>query len=183
MNQEMIDKIKSYALSNEDINIILEPDTKIISYPDFATMNSIDDAFDRMGRCVFLFLTTSETSGHWLCMFKKDNTISYFDSYGEKPEAQRCWLSQEQLDELGEGEPYLMNLLRKSGFKVFYNTVQYQKERQDVNSCGRWCVMRLICKDMDDKQFYNTVMGLMKQYDVKTCDDVATIFTFEHLGK
>lgn len=184
MNQEMIDEIKSYALSNEDINKILEPDTKIISYPDFATMDSIDDAFDTLGRCVFLFLTTSETSGHWLCMFKRNNnTISYFDSYGEKPEAQRCWLSQEQLDALGEGESYLMNLLRKSNYKVFYNTVQYQKEREDINSCGRWCVMRLICKDMNDVQFYNTVKELMKQYNVKSQDDVAAIFTFEHLGK
>lgn len=184
MNQETIDKIKAYPLSNDDINIILEPDTKIISYPEFATMNSIDDMFDNLGRCVFLFLTTSETSGHWLCMFKRsNNTIEYFDSYGEKPEAQRCWLSQEQLDELGEGEPYLMKLLKESNCKVFYNTVQYQKEREDINSCGRWCVARLICKDMSNLQFYNTIKDLIKQYGVKSGDDAVAIFTFEHLGK
>jgi hypothetical protein len=103
---ELLQQIKGYALSNDDINEILEPDTKIFTYPKFCEINHIDEVFDRLGRCVFLFLTESETAGHWLCMFKrKENTIEYWDSYGEKPDAQRNWLSEEQLEALGEESP------------------------------------------------------------------------------
>lgn len=176
-------QIRAYALSNSDINEILEPDTKIISYPEFGNMSHIDEAFDKLGRCVFLFLTESPTSGHWLTMFRRQNSIYYFDSYGEKPEAQREWISEEQLEALGEEEPYLKKLLMDSHYKVYWNTHQYQKERQDYNSCGRWCTARLICKDMDDVQFYNVVKDGMKEYGVNQPDDWACLFTYEMLGK
>jgi hypothetical protein len=176
--------IKAYALSNDDINEILEPDTTIFSYPRFCTMNHIDEAFDQLGRCVFLFLTESESSGHWLCMFKRpNNEIHYYDSYGEKPDAQRKWLTEEQLEALGEEEPCLTELLKASGYKVYYNTVQYQTDKQDINSCGRWCVARLICKDMDDRQFHNLVRDQMRERGLKNPDDWAAIFTYEFLGK
>jgi hypothetical protein len=182
--EERLKEIRAYALSNGDINEILEPDTKIIIYPEFGGMQSIDEAFDSLGRCVFLFLTTSESSGHWLTMFKRgDNTIEYFDSYGEKPEAQREWLTEEMLEDLGQSEPYLMNLLKASGYKVYYNTVRYQKVKDDYNSCGRWCVARLICKDMSNLQFYNTVKEGMKEYGVNQPDDWVSLFTYEFLGK
>jgi hypothetical protein len=181
--EETIAKIRAYPLSNEDIQHILEPDTKIWTYPEFKTMSTIDEAFDSLGRCIFLFLTKSPTSGHWLCMFRKGNEIQYFDSYGEKPEAQREWLSEEQLEALDEEEPWLLNLLKKSPYKVYWNTVQYQKEKEDYNSCGRWCVARLICKDMTDKQFYNLVKEQMKERGVKSMDDWVSVFTAEFLGK
>lgn len=181
--EETLANIKAYALSNEDIQTILEPDTKIFTYPDFGTMETIDDAFDSLGRCIFLFLTQSPTSGHWLTMFRKGNVIEYFDSYGEKPEAQRCWLSEDQLEALGEEEPFLMNLLKKSPYKVFYNTVKYQKNREDLNTCGRWGVARLICKDMDNRQFYNLVKEEMKKKNITSMDDWVALFTVEFLGK
>jgi hypothetical protein len=182
--QEQIKKIKEYALSNDDINKILEPDTKIFTYPEFGDMESIDEAFDQLGRCIFLFLTQSDTVGHWLCMFKRgDDTIEYFDSYGEKPEAQREWLTPEKLEELGEGEPYLYNLLKASGYKVYYNKFPYQADKNDVNSCGRWAVSRLIMKDYSNLQFYNAVRQDMKERGLKNMDDWVSIFTFEILGK
>jgi hypothetical protein len=181
--ENQIADIKAYALSNEDINTILEPDTKIFSYPEFAKMSSIDEAFDKLGRCVFLFLTKSETSGHWVCMFKKGNDIEYFSSYGDKPEEERKWLNEEQLDELGQDEPYLMNLLKQSGYKVYYNTHSYQSDREDINTCGRWCVARLITKDISNKEFYNLVREQMKERGLKNADDWVALFTYEFLGK
>ena len=181
--EETLKKIKGYALSNEDINEILEPDTKVFAYPKFAEMNHIDEAFDKLGRCIFLFLTQSETSGHWLCMLKKGDSIYYFDSYGGKPEHPREWLSQEQLDVLGEGEPYLWNLLKQSHYKVYYNTMKYQSDAANVNDCGRWCVARLICKDASDVQFYNIIKSDMKKRGITKMDDWVCLFTYDILGK
>jgi hypothetical protein len=184
MDSEQLKQIKAYALSNEDINHILEPDTNIFTYPKFCEMESIDEAFDSLGRCIYLFLTENESTGHWLAMYKsKAGVIHYFDPYGEKPEAQRKWISQEQLEALGEGEPCLMNLLKESGYKVFSNAVAYQKDKKDYNTCGRWCVARLVCKDMDDRQFYNLVKKEMKEKGIKTPDDWVAEFTYSLLGK
>lgn len=182
--EETLANIKAYALSNDDINEILDPDTKIFSYPKFYEMNHIDEAFDRLGRCVFLFLTESPTSGHWLCMFKRGgNTIEYFDSYGGKPDSQRQWLSEDQLEMLGEEEPCLTDLLKASRYRVYYNTHEYQKDKKDVNTCGRWATARLICKDMSNNDFYHLVQHQMKDRGLKSPDDWVALFTYEMLGK
>ena len=113
-------------------------------------------------------------------MFKRPEhaAIEYFDSYGQKPEAQRDWLTEEQLEELGEGFPYLWNLLKKSGYKVYYSTHPYQSDRNDINTCGRWAVARLICKDLSNKEFYNLVMKSGYKPD-----DWVALFTYDILGK
>lgn len=179
-----IESIRNYALSNTDIQEILEPDTKIITYPRFSEMSHIDEAFDKIGRCIFLYLTENESTGHWVTMWKDGpNSVYYFDSYGKKPDAPRDWLTEEKLEELGEDEPYLTQLLKESGYKVAYNTIPYQKTEDGMNDCGRWAVMRLITKDMDDKQFYNLVKEKLKEYGTKSMDDVACLFTYSYIGK
>jgi hypothetical protein len=180
VSPEKLAEIKAYSLSNDDIQKILEPDTKILTYPDFCHMRHIDQAFDKLGRCIFLFLTEGPNVGHWITMFKRprENAIEYFDSYGQKPEAQRDWLTEEKLHELGESEPCLWNLLKKSKYKVFYNTVPYQSDRNAINTCGRWGVARLICKDLSNKDFYTLI-------DRSGCtpDDWVALFTYGMLGK
>jgi hypothetical protein len=116
-------------------------------------------------------------------MIKRGKDIEYFDSYGDKPEAQREWLDEIQLEQLGEGEPYLYNLLKESGYRVYSNTVKYQTDRNNTNTCGRWAVARLITKDMDNKQFHNLVKQQMKERGLTNPDDWVAIFTYELLGK
>lgn len=183
MTENIPTEIKAYALSNDDIQRILKPDTRIFTYPDFATFDTIDDAFDDLGRCIFLFLTESKTAGHWLCMMKRGDTIEYWDSYGEKPEAQRSWLSQDELEELGQGEPYLLNLLQQSGYKVYYNTHKYQKTSPIDNECGRWCCARLVCKDISNDEFLKLVKKGMKDNKLRTPDDWVSAFIADILGK
>jgi hypothetical protein len=179
-----IDKIKAYALSNQDIQDILEPDTKILTYPEFCTMDHIDEAFDSLGRCVFLFLTKSATSGHWLCMFKRGaNTIEYFDSYGDKPEDQRKWLTPEQLQALNQGEPCLLELLKASRYKVYYSPYDYQSDKNDINTCGRWVAARLLKKELTNKQFYHFVISDMKQSGLTSKDDWVALWTYQMIGK
>jgi len=144
---------KEYALSNDDINKILDPPTRILTYPELAECSTVDDMFDELGRCIILYLTNGPTSGHWVCMWRKGNRINYFDSYGDAPDVPREVVG----GAYGQEEPYLMNLLQNSGCQVYYNTHPYQSNRADVASCGRHCVARLICKDMSDKKYYQLI--------------------------
>ena len=169
---------EGYSLSNDDINKILEPDTKIWTYPDFKDMSSIDDCWDSMGRCIFLFLTKSEREGHWIAMWKDGDTIHYFDPYGMKPEAGRAWLSTDKLEALDMGTPYLWNLMKQSGYKVIYNRYPYQSKDGDVATCGRWAVVRLLWKNLSDKQFYDKIKS-----SGMNPDEYVTMITSQILGK
>jgi hypothetical protein len=170
-------KIKAYPLSNTDIEKILGK-TKILTYPDLDDISNWEDAFDDEGRCVLLFLTENEQTGHWIGLIRNETTIEYFDPYGEAPEGDKKWLSKEKLRQLDENEPYLTRLLRASGLKVYYNQYPFQSDKNDINTCGRWVVARLLLRKKTLAQFYKYVMSSgMKP------DDFVSALTFKILGK
>jgi hypothetical protein len=165
---------KDYALSNDDINRILDPPTHILTYPELARFSSIDEVFDDLGRCIVLYLVNGPTSGHWVCLWRKGDRINYFDSYGDPPETPREAVGGAYDQE----EPHLMNLLRDSGCKVYYNSHPYQSDRAAVATCGRWCVARLLLKDYSDKKFYDII-----KHSGQSPDTFVTNLTAELLKK
>jgi hypothetical protein len=139
-----IDEVKDYPLSDGDIRQILGSDIKIMTYPDLGKLKSADQMFDAKGRCILLFLTSSPTEGHWCCLLNKKKGIEFFDPYGERPGEILDELPKERLDALDQNQPYLTKLLRASGKPVFYNTHEFQKDKANVNTCGRHCVVRCL---------------------------------------
>lgn len=174
-----MEKAKAYSLSNDDINQILDPDTNIIVYKDLNKYQHIDEIFDRLNRCVMLYPIANEANGHWVCLWKKGNTINYFDPYGTAPEEPKEWVGQTKSRLMGMGQNRLTQLLKESGYKVFYNTYPYQQLDEDVATCGRWCVTRLVCKDMSATTFHKAVMKFKKG----SPDNFAVSFTKKILGK
>jgi hypothetical protein len=174
-----MEEAKGYALSNTDINDILQPDTNILTYPELRGHNRIDTIFDSLGRCILLYPLEAENNGHWVCLWKKDNVINYFDPYGLPIEEPKEWISQNRNVMMGQGFNYLTELLKKSGCEVYYNTFSYQKMDNDTATCGKWCVARLVCKDMTARQFYNTVMKFKKG----SPDNFAIRFVYDYIGK
>jgi len=176
---EQIQSMKAYSLSNDDINAILSPDTNILTYNELSGLNSIDDALDSLGRCILLCPVMSENSGHWVCLWKEGSILHYFDPYGYKPEEFRKWVKpRTKLFGMGAGEETLMRLLRESPYEVVWNNVAYQKDRKDINSCGRHCIVRLLLKDYTAKEYADLV-----RMSRLSADDFVTIVTMEILGK
>lgn len=135
---------EGYSLSDTDIQKVLGG-VKLFRYPELHHMDSIEDAFDDSGRCMILYLTENMDTGHWVCMIKRENTIEYFDPYGGyKPDSERKWLSQAQLEKLGQDEPTLSRMIKAGGYKVESNPHHFQKEAPGVNTCGRHCCVRLL---------------------------------------
>jgi hypothetical protein len=143
MERGGINRVKKYPLGDDDIRKLLGSDISIITYPQLEGMSSIDQCFDRKGRCIILFPNASPTMGHWCCMIRKAGGIEFFDPYGEAPEEQKDGLSQGRLEALQIERPLLTNLMKASGKPVYYNTYPFQKDRSDVATCGRHCVVRL----------------------------------------
>lgn len=170
-----------YSLSDGDIQKLL-PGVKIIAYPDLANYSRIEDALDDQGRVVILFETESKTVGHWIALHATpDGGIEFFDSYGLRPDSQKRWLSKSKLVELNEDEPLLMDLLRDSearGKPVTFNATHFQSDRDNVQTCGRHCVVRLMSKGSSLPNYTAWLKG-----EPGTPDDVVTRITNTHLGR
>jgi hypothetical protein len=178
MAERGLGRIKSYPLSDGDIRKILGRDIKIITYPDLGNMSSINQAFDKKGRCIMLYLTENDSTGHWVCMLNKPGAIEFFDPYGEAPEAALETVSEENKEALGEDQPLLTRLLRASGKKVYYNTYPFQKDKADVNTCGRHSVVRCLYAPYSLAK-YKKVMDSSGM----TPDNFVSALTAEKLGK
>lgn len=144
MSGGALERVKAYSLSDGDIRRVLGDDIKIFTYPQLKRLRNADDLFDDKGRCLILFLTNSETEGHWCCLLNKKKGIEFFDPYGDTPNEIKAEIPKSRRDALDMSSPYLMRLLKGSGRPVYYNTYPFQKESRDVNTCGRHCIVRLL---------------------------------------
>lgn len=152
-----VKKALTYPLSDSDIKAILGSDTSILTYPDLENVETIDQIFDRYGRCVMLFPTMSANEGHWCAMLKKGREIEFFDPYGEAPEDQKDGMSRSKQEQLDMDQPYLTDLFRKSGYRIYYNTYPFQKGSPNIATCGRHCVVRLLYAPYDLDQYKKAV--------------------------
>lgn len=179
MNKKIIhEEIASYPLSDSDLRKILGDDISIVLYPELDDIDDIDEVFDDKGRAMILFLTTDAHTGHWMCIYKRDDGIHFFDPYGTAVDKARDWLSKEKLIELQQEKPFLRKLLLGSGEKVYYNIFPFQQDKMDINTCGRHCSTRLLYKDLDLDEYYNMI-----RKSKLSPDDFVSIITFEILNK
>lgn len=177
-----LEKAKQYALSDEDLETILGKHIFICVYPYLNEVKHIDNVFDYEGRCMLLFNTIDENAGHWCCMIKKKDTIHFFDSYGLKPDEPMKWLSEEKRDELDMETRRLTQLLKQSGYKVYYNTYEFQRDKNST-TCGRWTACRLLYKDYTLDQFYKMIHHYKKKYKLESIEDVVIYLTYEIIKK
>lgn len=169
---------KSYALSDDDIRQLLGSGIKITTYPDLEHISRIDKLFDRHGRAILFIPQQNEQQGHWTCLIKRGKTIEFFDPYGEPPEAQKDTLSEAHLEKMRMNEPLLADLLTNNPYKIIYNKEQLQKLQNDVNTCGRHCVARLLYHKYP-VQKYREIIHQSRM----SPDDFVVKLTYDELGK
>lgn len=166
---KLIDKTKKMPLSNYDIKNFL-PNAKIITYDELKNYNSIDELLPNDKDYAIILYLNSENNGHWIAIMKnkdkKDKTIiEYFDSYGQPIDEPLLWHNENHLEGLGVDDVYLTKLLNKSRYKTVYNKVKYQNSNSDIQTCGRFCIFRLlnfILGDIDLPTFTKTMKQLKK---------------------
>jgi len=145
-------KAEAKPLSDSDLSTLL-PGIKITSYPQLASMQSIDDVLDSKGRGIILILTTGPNDGHWVGLLKSPahKTIEYFDSYGNAPDYDlEHWISPHKRAQLKENAPYLTQLLDKAqdnSDDIVWNRTKFQKDGGSISTCGRHVAARLLNAD------------------------------------
>ena len=149
---------KSYPLSNFDIYKLLDEKCRILSYDELVKFKTLDDAMGHYGAMVLLYLT-KENFGHWTLVFKYDNgrIVECFDSYGYRPDSEFEFIPKKIREKTNQMYPYLCKLLLDSGYKIVYNNYRLQEKKENVNSCGRHVVSRLIYRDVPIDEYVNMI--------------------------
>lgn len=105
----------AYLVSNFDIEDAFKGDSiNIITYPELKDYDNITELLPNNLCACFILIRTSNNSGHWTVAARRNNTISYFDSYGIKPDGELKNIPDSQRYELGEEEHYLVKLLNNT---------------------------------------------------------------------
>ena len=165
MDKTILKDKASIPLTNTDLEVYLGKDVQnqIVKYSELANYNSIEDVLPTDKCYKILLIETKLNSGHWVCICRYNNNIEVFNSYGCKPGIDDfCHVPKLTNLLLGQIEPYLNKLLNKAlnKFKIIYNKFKFQKVSKNINTCGRWCVLRLLMMlnhDMDLEHFIDFI--------------------------
>tara|TARA_Y100000310_G_scaffold342068_1_gene443596 strand:- start:3643 stop:4131 length:489 start_codon:yes stop_codon:yes gene_type:complete len=132
-------------------NILSNVECNILKYSDIKNYNDIDDLLHN-DKCIILY-ETKHNSGHWTCIYKHNKTIYFFDPYGNNFTEQTKFIPKYINTKLKQEHNKLIKLLYNSPYKVEYNEHQLQKYQKGVNTCGRWCIIRLQYPELSIKEF------------------------------
>lgn len=166
--------VKEDALGDDIIKKYL-PNAKILKYNQLGYINNIEEILpNEQSYCIILY-ENKPNNGHWVSIMRINKNIEYFDSYGNRPDIPLSWISERENNFLGQ-KPFLTRLFDKTGLDVYYNDFKYQKEKNDINTCGRHVVFRILCmlkNYYDLKQYCNFIKGL-KWKSEENYDDIVS---------
>lgn len=171
MDKKSID----YALSNFDINKILDGKCHIIEYSDLYNLNNIYDVLGVYKCCVILY-RSSNINAHWCCIFEnKDGNIEFFDPYGIiiDNEIDKNYIDNRFYnDYYHRGYHKLSELIINSNYKhIEYNNIKMQEMKSNINTCGRHVSTRLLFRDFSLEEYVNLLGGKnIKYFDNKVLD-------------
>lgn len=173
------DIIKHYqdiALSNSEVLKLVDGKANVILYPDLYKYNTIDEILNPYGACILLF-EAKPSYGHWCCLFKnRNNLIEFFNPYGGFPDDSLEYIPERFRKISNQDYPHLSWLLINSPYDLSYNEFKFQKHNEAIKTCGRWCALRLLCRNMDLYDFHKMIEYYTKLFNI-TGDEFVTLLT------
>lgn len=138
-------------LSDTDLQRFLgeEVENNIIKYSDLADYNDLDELLSYDKSYKIILIEYEKNNGHWICMSRYDKIIEIFNSFGTKHDSDDLVHSNQMNMYLGQSKVFLNvlleNELQQDQHEIIYNKVKFQEKDDDVNTCGRHVVNRLLC--------------------------------------
>ena len=141
-----IDKRIKEPMSNEDLEKFTGvKGDDIMKYSQLKNYKTIEELLPKNGDFQIILIEDAVNSGHWVSVAREGKTIEYFNSYGDKWDTDWKFIPRMVRLILGQGSNELTRLFKqaeKDGWKVVYNKIKFQKEGTDIQTCGRWVVLR-----------------------------------------
>ena len=168
---------EDYALSDKDMDKLLDGQNHLVLYPDLVNYNNIDEVLGEHGMCTLLF-ESKPNYGHWVCLWKLNPfTVSFFNSYEGLPDDTLDYIGNNFAEISNQDYPYLSRLLYQSPYSLTYNEYIYQKHGKNTKTCGRHVVARLWCRMMGDDEYHQYITHFIDKYNLKDADQFVTLLT------
>lgn len=174
----VVEEVIADPMDDKDIRRYY-PNATIIKYSELPRYSSIDQLIPQDKGVVFLLYQHSYNNGHWVLLSKyAPRTFEFFCSYGSKIDEPLTWTSQANREALGEGTPYLSNLLKGWNGKITYNKKQFQVKGSKVATCGAYCVMRTACLKNDNMNLtdFQSYLEQLKKETGLSYDEIVANF-------
>jgi len=163
---------------------------RILKVSELSKTGDLDDLFSgTFDYRIILQVHTQENSGHWIAILKyKDgpNTVyEYFDPYGKEIGHIISKLPKSENIKFGQHPDFLRNLFikknneRLKNTKVIYNDYPFQNSRNDISSCGRWGLLRILLAEhfgFNLQEFADFIIHLKKNvYIHLSMDEICSL--------
>lgn len=163
--------IPLYASQIEDF-----ADCKVVSYTDLRNY----DVSELLNSLPIVILYKNNThSGHYVCLFRNNYGIQYFDPYGIEEDGRGWLIPDSELNwpnfKKYSGSSKLIGLLHKiyeSGVPVFANNIPYQIYSPLISTCGYHCIVRLMFSEFNEEDYYDIMNKLLKIYKCNNYDEL-----------
>lgn len=166
----------SESLSSQDIEGILKnsfgSDVPALAYSDvFNAVNAkqknfLRDFLHKIPQRMFVFLYRQNLNyGHWCTMFEHPKTgeLYVFDSYGKKKPDEYILSGSYDIKALGQDAPYLLECFVNSNYDtIVWNDHRFQQNGLEIQTCGKWCVVRLVCSWLTIDEFNDCIEKIVK---------------------
>lgn len=147
---QLLKKVEAQDLSGAQLVRMTKGKARAMRYDDLRSVTRLEQLFDKTN-CVIVLLQIQGASspvGHWIALIKHNDHIEHFDSYG---------LSVDQEIALTYEQHYLSDLIDQSRTNVVTSQKKLQAVREHVNTCGRWCVLRCLLRNLNMRDFYDFI--------------------------
>lgn len=157
----IISELKGNALNFDQLRYLVGPiesqKVRWITYDELAKYKNLDQLME-LGVCVILLQIEAPQKpkvGHFIVLLDHGKHFEHFDSYGLTMD-QELSITQEH---------HLTNIFKRSRKPIIDNTKRLQTLREDVNTCGRWVVARLLLRHYELDVFLKLIEHFHVLYD------------------
>ena len=156
----LIEDLERKALTFDDLKKMTgSKDVKYINYDDLKKYKTLKEVMT--SPCVIILLQIESPNaprvGHWILLLERNSEIEHFDSYG---------LDVDEELALTHEQSFLTELFKTTHTKIKTNHIRYQRFREQVNTCGRWCVARCLLNNLSLEQFKEFIFDVHDTHDV-----------------
>lgn len=157
-----------------------ESDKDVIKYSEIGNYKTLRDILPSNNSYKIILVESSYNNGHWISLYRKNKTITIFNSYGGFPSSELNFVSNKNNKLLGQNIKHLNILLEnglKNGFKIVYNKRKLQELKNGVNTCGKWVLLFIMLMenyDIDLKGFLQMIDKLVYKFKL-TPDELVSL--------
>lgn len=173
---KILEEYQNIALSDGEVLKLLDGKAKIVLYPEMHLYKTLNEVLEPYDACIILY-EAKPRYGHWCCIFKvNEKLVEFFNPYGGFPDDSLDYIPISFRIKSFQYEPYLSRLMYNSKYDLSYNEHKFQELGVNIKTCGRWCAVRILLRDLSLDDFTYLIKTMKKKLQISG-DKLVTLLT------